>query len=46
MAKNLTSFQKGHTVSQKIRDVVSLQHKGNTYRKGSKHTEESNEKNY
>lgn len=42
---NSGSFKKGHSVSNEWRKVISETHKGNTYRRGSRHTKKANEKN-
>lgn len=39
------SFKKGHEVPLELRKKISNLHKGNTYRRGSKHTKEAKEKN-
>jgi len=41
---NKGSFSKGHEVLEEWKDVTRKINKGNTYRRGSKHTEESKKK--
>ena len=45
MRNDKGQFVKGHPVSEKTKEAVSARQKGNTHRRGSRHTDEAKEKN-